>query len=86
MFRKCSLLLLMAIAVFAATFASFAQESVTQIGAPTASRNAFEFIGQIDQLLFNSTTYGYVTYIDGIDTALLFAPDTQPLNRSSDTA
>jgi hypothetical protein len=72
--------------LFIAAAAALGQSGTTEIGIPEASRNAFELIGQIDQLLFNSTVHGYVTYIDGIATTQLFAPGTLALDRGAEAA
>jgi len=54
-----------------------------QVGVGTAEQNAFEFIGRVDQDNLDFSGFGYLTYINGIGTAEIYA---NPLNPSEDTA
>lgn len=54
-----------------------------QVGVGTAGRNAFEFIGRIDQNDADFTGYGYLTYIKGLDNADIY---TDPFNPSEEMA
>jgi hypothetical protein len=60
-----------------------ARAAYPQVGVGTAGRNAFELIGRIDQDDVDFTGYGYLTYINGLNSADVF---TNPAYASEDTA
>lgn len=60
-----------------------AQAAQPQVGVGTSGRNAFEFIGRIDQNDADFVGLGYLTYIRGLDNAEIY---TDPANPSEDTA
>jgi hypothetical protein len=62
-----------------------AQDAVTEIGVAPAGQNAIELIGTVDQDGFNLTAYGYITYLAGVPSDLLFVEGT-PLALLSETA
>jgi hypothetical protein len=55
----------------AATSAATSTVVMTPLG-----RNTFEFVGRIDQEGTEFTGYGYLTYVDGLDTSDLFTSTT----------
>lgn len=63
-----------------------AQESPTEIGVASDGQNAIEFIGRIDQNVFDLTSYGYITYMGGLPGDLLFAEGTPAMLRSETAA
>jgi hypothetical protein len=63
-----------------------AQESPVEIGVAPDGQNAIEFIGQIDQNMFDLTSYGYITYLGGLPSDLLFAEGTPAMMRSETAA
>lgn len=63
-----------------------AQASPTEIGAARDGQNAIEFIGRIDQSVFDLTSYGYITYMNGLPGELLFAEGTAAMFRSESAA
>lgn len=63
-----------------------AQDFPTESGIATNGQTAFEFIGQIDQSLFSLMSYGYVTYLNGLSSELLFVEDTPAMFRDEATA
>jgi hypothetical protein len=46
------------------------------VGLPHAGQTAYEFVGRIDQDGDNFSSYGYLTYINGLDPAQLFSGPT----------
>lgn len=62
--------------------ATQAQESPEEIGTGSTGQTAIEFIGHINQSMFDLTSYGYITHLGGIPSELLFAPDTPAMFRS----
>lgn len=63
-----------------------AQDSPLEIGVAANGQTVFEFIGQIDQSVFNLTSYGYVTYLNGLPSDLLFADGTAAMFRDENVA
>ncbi|MBN1451585.1 MAG: hypothetical protein JW963_11270 [Anaerolineales bacterium] len=61
--------------------AAQAQDLPTEIGTASDGQNAIEFIGHIDQSLFSLTSYGYITYVNGLPGELLFTEGTSPMFR-----
>jgi hypothetical protein len=54
-----------------------------QVGVGTSGRNAFEFIGRVDQDDINFTGYGYLTYIKDLNNVEIYS---DPFNPSESTA
>jgi hypothetical protein len=46
-----------------------------QVGTATGGRNAFEYVGQVDQDGDDLTSYGYLSAIAGLDVSQLFTSD-----------
>ena len=46
-----------------------------EVGTATGGRNAFEYMGEVDQDGDNLTSYGFLSFIAGLDTAQLFTGD-----------
>ncbi|MBC8170532.1 MAG: hypothetical protein H7X77_02630, partial [Anaerolineae bacterium] len=59
----------------------FAQSTSTSVGVPSAGQHAFELVGRIDQQLFNTTAFGYVTYINGVPAEDLFGENAPAMMR-----
>ena len=74
------------IAVALMSGAAQAQGSPTEIGTAPDGQNAIEFIGHIDQSIFNLTSYGYITYVNGMPGELLFTEGTSPMFRDETAA
>ncbi|MEJ2304569.1 MAG: hypothetical protein P8Y14_23835 [Anaerolineales bacterium] len=60
-----------------------AEAAPPHVGVATSGRNAFEFIGRIDQDDINFTGYGYLTYIRDLNNAEIYS---DPVNPSESTA
>ncbi len=87
MIRKVMLaVLLVALALISNSPAATAQDLSTEFGTAAPGQTAYEVLGQIDQVGFTMTTYGYVTGANGIVTDLLFVEGTSPLNRDEASA
>jgi hypothetical protein len=54
-----------------------------QAGTPIAGGIALEYVGRIDQTGTNFASYGYISYVNGLDGTVLF---TDPANPSAATA
>jgi hypothetical protein len=63
-----------------------AQDSPTEIGVAHDGQSAIEFIGRIDQSVFDLTSYGYITYLGGLSGDLLFAEGTPAMFRDETAA
>ena len=83
---KASFYLLVVIALGLVLGVAQAQSSPTEIGVAFAGQNGIEFIGRIDQTLFNLTSYGYITYLGEMPGNLLFSPETLAMFRSENSA
>lgn len=60
-----------------------AAAAAPQVGVAPFGRNAFEYVGRIDQDGESFTSYGYLTYLDGMSPTDLY---TQPLTPTETTA
>lgn len=65
---------------------SHAQDGGTAIGLPHPGQNDLEFIGRFEQADFSTAGYGYITYIAGLPSDLLFSEGTSPFFRDQSTA
>lgn len=83
---KCLTLLSVAIALALVISMAHAQEAPTEIGVAPEGQNAIEFIGRIDQDMFNLTSYGYITYLGGLPSDLLFTEGTLAMMRDQTAA
>ncbi len=72
----------MAFALMPLLGATQAQESPAEVGTAPNGQTAIEFIGHINQSMFDLTSYGYITHLEGLPSELLFAPDTPAMFRS----
>lgn len=86
MFRSMRVIIILICITLISTTGALAQDPSTEVGVAVPGQNAIEIIGQIDQSLFNLTTYGYVTHIEGIPDEELFAEGTDPLMRDESNA
>ncbi|HML23236.1 MAG TPA: hypothetical protein PKD09_16395 [Aggregatilinea sp.] len=80
--RLCTLLLGIVAAVALVSGGAYAQGAPTEIGTGPDGQNAIEFIGKIDQSVFDLTSYGYITYLRDMPGDLLFTEDTLAMMRS----
>jgi hypothetical protein len=71
------------VAVALAGGPSSAQAAAPVVGVPAAGRTGFEFVSRVDQVGGHFTSYGYLTYIYGLNDSALF---TDPINRNESTA
>jgi hypothetical protein len=76
----------LALLLIAALVSPAVGQSGTEVGVASNGLNSLELIGRIDQQLFNSITYGYVTHVSGLAPELLFSAETDPLLRGEATA
>jgi hypothetical protein len=53
------------------------------VGTAPTGKNAYEFVGRIDQDGLNFVSYGYLTYVDGLPDSVLFS---DPINHGETTA
>jgi UDP-N-acetylglucosamine 2-epimerase len=86
MLKVSVLLLTITIALGPVISAAHAQQSPAEIGVALDGQNAIEFIGRIDQSMFDLTSYGYITYMGGLPSELLFAEDTPAMLRTETEA
>jgi hypothetical protein len=86
MFRNMRFSIVLVLIMLVSAVGVAAQGPGTEVGVGVPGQNGIELIGQIDQLLFTLTAYGYVTHIDGIPDELLFAEGTNPLMRDAANA
>lgn len=86
MFRIRMILIMVFVLLLGAVLPLQAQDSPAEIGVAPNGQTAFEFIGQIDQSVFDLTSYGYVTYINGLSGDLLFSEGTAAMFRDESTA
>lgn len=72
--------------VMGTTLAPAASPAATaQVGTARDGRNAIEFVGHVEQVGLNVETYGYLTHINGLSDASLFAT-ANPLGHNEKTA
>jgi hypothetical protein len=77
------IVLLMLVASFAT---AQAQDAPTEIGVAPPGQTSFEFIGRIEQAMFDLTAFGYVTHFTGLPSDLLFAEGTGAMFRDQTAA
>jgi hypothetical protein len=65
--------------------AGASQTAGSLVGVPASGLNGWEFIGRVNQDGFNLGFTGYVTYVAGLDTSLLFT-DVDPTERTEANA